>query len=287
MMQYVASGLVSGGIYATMAIGIVLIYRASGVINFAHGELATFGTFVVFACWSAGLPLPLALLIGLLVGAVASPCIEAFVLSGLRRRTHLTEVMATVALFLALNGLTLAVFGEETHEFPALVTGPPIEAFGLVMSRQSILVLVVVAGLTLIMAAMFRFTRLGAAMRAVSESRESAELAGLPVRRIVWSVWAVAGMAGVLAGVLIAPIVYLNVNMMIDVLTKALAGAVVGGLTSVSGAITAGLLLGVGESLVAGYVSTQLATPFVFLVLVLALVVRPQGLFGSAPKVKL
>jgi branched-chain amino acid transport system permease protein len=179
------------------------------------------------------------------------------------------------------------VFGEETKDFPSLVNGPPFEIGDVVISRQSVLILCFVVALSVAMSVIFKWTRLGIAMRAVSESRESADLAGLPVRWIVWGVWAVAGITGVAAGVLIAPIVYLNVNMMIEVLIKAFAGAVVGGLTSVSGAIVGSLLLGVGESLLAGYVSSQLTTPFTFVVLVLVLVARPQGLFGRTAEVKL
>lgn len=285
--QYVISGLVSGAIYAVVAIGIVLIYRASSVINFAHGEVATLCTFVVYGCWSAGVPLGLAIVAGMALAAVVSPLIEALVLGGLRNRTHFNEVMATVALFLAINGLTLALFGEETKDFPALVNGSPLTIGSVVISRQSILILAFVVVLSVAMSILFKTTNLGIAMRAVSESRESATLAGLPVRWIVWGVWAAAGITGVAAGVLIAPIVYLNVSMMIDVLIKALAGAVVGGLTSVSGAIIGSLALGIGEGLISGYVSTQLATPFVFIALVLALIARPQGIFGRKQEVKL
>lgn len=287
LAQYLVSGLASGALYAVVAIGIVLIYRASGVINFAHGEVATLCTFVVYACWTAGVPIGWAIVVGMALGAVVSPLIEAVVLGGLRNRTHLNEVMATVALFLGINGLTLELFDGETHSFPALVTGPPVEIGSVVVSRQTILVLGFVVVLSTGLSVLFKATRIGIAMRAVSESRRSAVLAGLPVRGIVWGAWAVAGLTGVAAGVLIAPIVYLNVNMMVEVLIKAFAGAVVGGLTSVNGAILGCLLLGVGESLLSGYVSSQLATPFTFIVLVLALVARPQGLFGRTPEVKL
>lgn len=287
LAQYIVSGLASGAVYAVVAIGIVLIYRASGVINFAHGEVAALGTFVVYSCWTAGVPIGFAIVIGMALSAVISPLIEAVALGGLRNRTHLNEVMVTVALFLGINGLTLALFGSETHNFPALVTGSPIVLGNVVISRQTVLVLGFTIFLSIGLSVLFKTTRLGIAMRAVSESRTSAVLAGLPVRWIIWGVWAAAGITGVAAGVLIAPIVYLNVNMMIEVLIKAFAGAVVGGLTSINGAIVGSLLLGIGESLLSGYVSSQLTTPFTFLVLVLALVVRPQGLFGRTLEVKL
>lgn len=287
MLQYLVSGVATGALYGVIAVGIVLIYRASGVINFAHGEIATFCTFTVWTVWEAGVTLFLAIGAGLLLAAMIGPSVEGLVIGRLRNRSHVNEVMATVALFLAVNGLTLELFGHEPKRFPALVDGPPIQLGGAVITRQAILVVVFTLALTVALTLFFRRTSVGIAMRAISENREAAELIGLPVPWIVRGAWIAASVLGTMAGVLVAPVVFLNVDMMIDLLIKAFAGAVVGGLTSVYGALLGALALGIGESFVSGYVSSRLATPFTFGVLVLVLIIRPNGLFGRASEVKL
>lgn len=286
-LQLVLSGLSNGALYAVVAVGIVLVYRASGVINFAHGELATFCTFTAWAAWNAGAPIGVAVLVGLVVAGVAGVGIETLVISRLRNRSHINEVMATVALFLMINGLTLEVFGHTQRRFPTLVNGPRVSILGATLSRQALLIIIFTLVMTGLLTALLRWTSIGVAMRAIAESPESARLIGLPVTFIVRGAWLVAAVLGTAAGVLVAPLVFLNVDMMIGLLIKGFAGAVVGGLTSLYGAIVGALLLGVGESLVSGYISSELATTFTFVVLILALVVRPQGLFGRRTEVKL
>ncbi|MFP4513660.1 MAG: branched-chain amino acid ABC transporter permease [Acidimicrobiales bacterium] len=281
------SGAATGALYGVIAVGIVLIYRASGVINFAHGEIATICTFTVWAAWHAGVPLGAAIAMGLVLAGAIGPGVEGLVISRLRNKSHINEIMATVALFLALNGLTLELFGHDQRRFPPLVQGAPIEVFDTVITRQMLLAIAFTTVLAAALAIFFRRTSVGIAMRAISENRESAELVGLPVPWIVRGAWLAAAVLGTISGVLVAPIVFLNVDMMIGLLIKAFAGAVLGGLTSVFGALVGAVALGMGESLISGYVSSQLSTPFTFFVLVVALVVRPHGLFGRAPEVKL
>lgn len=287
MLQYLISGTATGALYGVIAVGIVLVYRASGVINFAHGEISTFCTFAIWTVWDRGVPLSVAIVLGLVLAAVAGPAIEGLIIGRLRRRTHINEVMATIALFLAVNGLTLQLFGHEQRSFPALVNGPPIQIAGAVITRQALLIILFTTVLTACLGLFLRKTSIGAAMRAIAENRDAAELIGLPVPWIVRGAWAAAAVLGTVAGVLVAPVVFLNVDMMIELLIKAFASAVMGGLTSVYGALVGALALGIGESLVSGYVSSQLATPFTFIVLVLVLVVRPHGLLGRAPVIKL
>ncbi|MDZ7677431.1 MAG: branched-chain amino acid ABC transporter permease [Acidimicrobiales bacterium] len=287
MLQYLVSGAATGALYGVIAVGIVLIYRASGVINFAHGEIATICTFTVWAVWDAGVPLGAAIAVGLVLAGAIGPGVEGLVISRLRNKSHINEIMATVALFLALNGLTLELFGHDQRRFPPLVHGAPIEVFDTVITRQALLAIVFTTVLAAAFAIFFRRTSVGIAMRAISENRESAELVGLPVPWIVRGAWLAAAVLGTISGVLVAPIVFLNVDMMIGLLIKAFAGAVLGGLTSIFGALVGAVALGIGESLISGYVSSQLSTPFTFFVLVVALVVRPHGLFGRAAEVKL
>ena len=287
MGQYIVSGLSAGALYAIVAIGIVVVYRASGVINFAHGEMATMSTFIVYAVWKAGASIGVALVVGMCFAAALGVGVDRLVMGHLRNQSHVNEVMVTIALFLMLNGLSFALFGGDQQSFPSLVNGAPVEISDLILTRQSVLILVFTTLTAGSLALFFGKTSMGAAMRAIAENRTAATAIGLPVVWIVCGVWAGASVLGLAAGVLVAPTVLLNVNMMLQLLVKAFAGAVLGGLDSLSGALVGCLILGVAENLVSGYVSPELATPFVFVVIVAVLLIHPQGLLGRTESIKL
>ncbi|WP_448590397.1 branched-chain amino acid ABC transporter permease [Thermoflexus hugenholtzii] len=282
LIRYLAGGLSAGALYGLMALGLVLIYRASEVVNFGHGDLAMVSTFVAYTLLQARLPLPLALGGAVLFGAALGAVAERGLLRPARRRraTPLTLVVLTLGLALVLNGLAGLLWGHEIRNLPALVSGPPLRLGPAVITREQLFNLAVGLLLALALYAFLRFTRTGLALRAVTQNPDVARLMGIPVDRILILAWGVGVGLGAIAGILAAPLIYLEPNAMLPLLIKGFAAAVLGGMTSLPGAVIGGWLLGILENLAAGYIATELKTPLAFALIVAVLVVRPAGLLG-------
>ncbi len=282
VIQYVAGGLSAGALYGLMALGLVLIYRASEVVNFGHGDLAMISTFVAYTLLQARWPLPAALLGAILFGAFLGALVEGGLLRPARHRraTPLTLVVLTLGLALVLNGLAGFLWGHEIRTFPALVSGPPLIVGPARVTREQLLNLAAGVLLALALYGFLRWTWSGLALRAVTQNPDMARLMGIPVDRILLLAWAIGVGLGAVAGILAAPLIYLEPNAMLELLIKGFAAAVLGGMTSLPGAVVGGLTLGVLENLIAGYVATELKTPFAFAMIVAVLAVRPAGLLG-------
>lgn len=286
MLQYLVVGLSAGALYGVLGVGIALVYRASGVVNFAHGELATLSTFVVYSIWNAGIPFGVAVLGGLAFAGLLGPLTERVALRPMRNRSHVNVVIMTIALFSICAGVTLTVFGPDGRRFPYVRRAAPIRLGDVVLTQQAAATLVTCAAISVALYLLFYRTSIGTAMRAIAENPDAARTIGLPVNRILVTTWAAAGITGALAGVLIAPVVTLNPNMAVSLLVSSFAATVLGGLTSIAGALVGGALVGVIQAMLAGYVSTQLSTTFTYLIIIAVLVVRPTGLLGRAQQVK-
>jgi len=276
LIRYLAGGL-SAGAYGLMALGLVLIYRASEVVNFGHGDLAMVSTFAAYTLLRARAPLPLALGGAVLFGAALGALVERGLLRPARRRR---ATPLTLGLALVLNGLSGLLWGHEIRTFPALVSGPPLRLGPAVITREQLFNLAVGLLLALALYAFLRFTRTGLALRAVTQNPEVARLMGIPVDRILILAWRGGVGLGAIAGILAAPLIYLEPNAMLPLLIKGFAAAVLGGMTSLPGAVIGGWLLGILENLAAGYIATELKTPLAFALIVAVLVVRPAGLLG-------
>ncbi len=282
LIRYLAGGLSAGALYGLMALGLVLIYRASEVVNFGHGDMAMISTFVAYTLLRARWPLPIALLGAVLFGAFLGALVEGgpLRLARHRRASPLTLVVITLGLALVLNGLAGLLWGHEIRTFPAMVSGPPLRLGPAVITREQLFNLTVGLLLALALYAFLRLTRIGLALRAVTQNPEVARLMGIPVDRILSLAWGIGVGLGAIAGILAAPLVYLEPNALLPLLIKGFAAAVLGGMTSLPGAVIGGWLLGILENLVAGYIATELKTPFAFALIVAVLVVRPAGLLG-------
>lgn len=279
--QLIVNGLALGSLYALTAFGIVLIYKTTDVITFAQGEMAMFSTFVAFTLLTwLHLPFWLALALTLVFAALLGAAVERLVLRRVQTASVLNPVIVTVGLGLILYGLAGWIWGYEIRTFPAPVEGPPLRGGGLVLSQLNALILVVTLVLMLVLFGFFRYSMVGIAMRAVAQNRLAARLMGIGVDRINALGWGVGTALGAVTGVLIAPLNYLDPGMMGDVAIKAFAAAVLGGLTSLPGAVLGGLLLGVIDSIV-GYQAAELRTTIAFALIVLVLVFRPAGLLGT------
>ena len=279
--QLIVNGLALGSLYTLTAFGIVLIFKTTDVITFAQGETAMFCTFIAFTLLT-GLQLPfvvafvLTIIFAILMGTV----IERVVLRRVGKTSMLNSVIVTVGLALIFLGVAGWIWGYETRPFPAPVSGPPFRLGTIVLSQLNALILAVTLILMLILFAFFRYSLTGIAMRAVAQNRLAAQLMGINIDRINAIGWGVGTALGAVTGILIAPLNYLDPTMMGDVALKAFAAAVLGGFTSLPGAVVGGLLLGIIDSVV-GFQVPELRTTIAFLLIVLVLVIRPGGLLGS------
>ncbi len=281
VLQYVANGAAAGSLYALVALGIVLLYRCSRVLNFAHGDLATLGVFLAFAALARAWPYPVALAVGLAGAAAVSAAFYRLLIQPVKQATALSLVITTLGFALFLSGLMAWVWGTDTKVFPFPLSEVRVYRIGEVVVSEltagSLAVgLVLVGGLSVLV----QKTPLGLAMRAVAQNPVAAQLLGVPVARVLTATWAVAGALGAAAGMLLAPAVLLDPFMMLDPFLKGFAAAVLGGMDSLPGAVVGGVLLGVAESLFAGYVSVKYKATLSFVVIVLVLLVRPEGLLG-------
>jgi branched-chain amino acid transport system permease protein len=281
--QQVVSGLASGGIYASLALAIVLIYRSTRVINFAQGEMATLSTFVAWSLMNQGLSKWVAFPLTLLIAFVGGVALQRTVMRPVQGAPVLTTVILTIGLFILLNGLTSWIWGGGTRSFPSLFSNRGIHVRGVVFSWQDLGVIAVTVGAVLVVGALFRFTKVGLAMRAAALNPETSPLVGIRVGWMLALGWGLAAALGALSGLLVAPTVFLDPNMMQAVLLYAFAAAVLGGLESPIGAVVGGLLLGVILNLSGTYIhfiGGELRLAVGLAVILAVLLVKPTGLFG-------
>lgn len=283
-LQYLISGLSAGSIYALVALGLALIYRSTRILNFAHGDITTAGTFCAFLLLGADLTYAPAFGLALLFGAVLAMAFYFCILIPAQRReaTQLGQIILTVGLGLILQGLVAYVGGTEPQAFPFPLSDTKIYRLGgIVVNQLSLGTLGVALLACLLFYLLVQRTRLGLAMRATSENLPAAQTMGIPTRQILALSWGLASLLGVLAGLFLAPCLLLDPFFMLGPFLKGFAAAILGGLNSLPGAIVGGLILGVAESLAGGYVSIAFKNTLAFLIIILVLLVRPEGLLGE------
>jgi branched-chain amino acid transport system permease protein len=280
--QYSVVGFATGSLYALVALGIVLLYRTSRVLNFAHGDLATFATFICYMFLTQfHAPFGVAVVATFAAAVVIGAGFYFLILRPAREATLLGRVIITLGFALVLNGAVIQLWGADVRPFPFPLSDARVYHLGNVIISQ-ISVGTTAAALAL-MAALYglvQHTRVGLAMRAVSQHLIAAQVLGIPARRIFILTWGLAAMLGAAAGILLAPTALLDPFMMLDPFLKGFSAAVLGGIDSMPGAVLGGLLLGLLEALFGGYVSGQFKTTFAFAIILTVLIVRPEGLLG-------
>jgi len=285
--QQVVSGLSAGCLYALAALGLVLIYRTMDIVNFAHGEMAMVSTFMAHTFLvRLGLSYILAACGAIVFAFVFGMAVERIFLRPIQGGPLISLMIMTLGLFMVMNGAAGWVWGFDPVSFPRAVSGRPIWIGDLIITRDSILVLAVTIAMALALYMVLRFTMAGIAIRATSQNSRAARLMGVPVPKVYALTWGISAVLGAVAGILIAPTTFLSPSMMAEVQIKAFTAAVLGGFSSLPGAVVGGLLLGVLENLVAGYISTELKSTFAFALIVAVLFIRPSGLLGTPPKRK-
>jgi branched-chain amino acid transport system permease protein len=278
--QLVASGLALGSIYALLALSLVLINKATDVVNFAQGEMAMFGTFVCFALLTkAGLPLVAVLILAAPIGALLGMVTERATMLPLQTAPQVNALIATIGLWMIFHHAAGWIWGYDPVPFPSLFSADPVDILGARIAQNSIGIIGVSLLVVVLLYLFFEYTRLGIAMRAASMNRRAAQLMGVNVGRVSLVAWALATAISVVSGFLIAPLTFLDFEMMFAVLLKAFAGAILGGFNSLPGAVVGCLAIGVFESLFAAYVSTAFKDTFAFGIIIVVLMLRPQGLF--------
>jgi branched-chain amino acid transport system permease protein len=281
--QQLAEGIRLGAIYAGLALALVIIYRSTRVINFAQGEMATFTTFIAWSLMNHGLSFWTAFPVVLAIAFAGGVTIERVLIRPAENASVITIVIITLGLALLLNGLMVQIWGGETRQFQGPFSTRTIDVGGVPISVQDIGIVAVSFALVLVLALFFRFTKLGLALRAAAVNPDSSRLVGVRVGWMLAFGWGLAAVLGAVAGMMVAPVVFLDPNMMQTVLLYAFAAAVLGGLDSPVGAVVGGLLLGVTITLLGryvGFVGQPLKLPTALLLILLVLLVRPAGLFG-------
>lgn len=281
--QQIVAGLASGAVYGSLALAIVLIYRSTGVINFAQGEMATFATFISVSLMNQGLSFWAAFPLVLAIAFAGGVAIERTVIRPVENAPVLTIVIVTLGLALFLNGLTAVIWGGATRPYDGPFSPRTIDVGGVHISIQYLGILGVSFGLVVLLGLFFRFTKLGLALRAVAGNPQSSRLVGIRVGWMLALGWGIAAALGAVAGMMIAPLVSLDPNMMQVVLLYAFAAAILGGLDSPLGAIVGGLILGLTITLIGryvGFIGTTLQLPVALALILGLLLVRPGGLFG-------
>jgi branched-chain amino acid transport system permease protein len=282
--QQVVSGIASGAIYASLALALALVYRASGVVNFAQGEMAMFATYIALAFMDHGLGYWEAFFATIAVAFAGGIAVERVAIRPVEHAPVLSVVIVTIGLLVVFNGLAAWIWTPQVQFFPGGFSGGTVEVGGVTIGWDQIGVIGVTLGAMLAFFLFFRFTRVGLTMRAAALNGEASRLLGIRVSWLLALGWGFASVLGAVSGMLIAPINLLTPNMMQSVLLYAFAAVVLGGMGSPVGAVVAGLALGVTLNLLGTYfdfVTPELKLPLALGVLLTVLVVRPQGLFGK------
>jgi branched-chain amino acid transport system permease protein len=280
LLYQVLAGIANGAIYGLMALALVVIHQATHHVNFAQGEMAMFSTFIAWSLLEAGLPYWATFGVTLVGSFLAGLLIQRWLLAPLARAPVLSHVTVFIGLLLILHALAGALFDHTLKTFPSPFAQQTWYASPY-LSAHGAGTLLVMAGVSLALFVLFRLTRIGLAMRAAALDPDSARLMGVRVDRMLALGWGLAAAIGAVAGMLIAPVVYLDPNMMTSILLYGFAAALAGGLDNPWGALPGGILVGVLENLLGAFViGTEFKLSAALLLIVLALLLRPQGLFG-------
>jgi branched-chain amino acid transport system permease protein len=286
-LAQIVNGLSAGSIYAVAAIGYSMVFGVLQMHNFAHGDTLMFGTFVALSLGFAGVPVAFALPLAILLGAAIGYVVERVAFRPTRGAHRMVPTVSAIGVALIIRNGAQVLWGTTTKAFPVDLPARTFELFGIGVSTTQVAVFAAACLLALGTQFFVNHTLIGKAMRAVQQDTDAAGYMGIPVNRVVSLVYMIGGALGVAAGILYA-INYNTVFLMMgfSVMIKAFVSAVIGGIGSIRGAFIGGLLLGVIEALSAGYLSSGYRDAIAFAVLILVLLVRPQGLLGRAVVVK-
>jgi len=288
-IQLVVDGLSTGSIYAALALAIVLVNQATGLVNFAQGGMAVLSAYIAWWLTGLGVPLILAILLTIVASFFLGALIERYLMRRFERGDPDTAVVVTIGLLTLITGLCGWLWTYNNQQFASLFSLNTIQVAGASISVRSLGTFLVIVAMMILLQGLFLGTKLGLALRAVAVNPQSAAFSGLPVGRLLMVGWGLAAVLGAVAGALVAPQLSLTPGMMDTALVYALAAVILGGMSSPIGVVVAAWLIGVLENLAAVYVpfigyDLKVAVPFILIFIVL--LVRPQGLFGRKTVVR-
>ncbi|MGB9182938.1 MAG: branched-chain amino acid ABC transporter permease [Solirubrobacteraceae bacterium] len=278
--QFVVGGLGFGGIYALAALGLVLIFKTSGVVNFAFGAMATAVTLILWSLLSSGLPLAIAWVVAMLIAMMIGAVSNQVLLRRVERSPVLIQIVLTLGLLILIEGLAGLIWGYGPKSIPQAASGTPVNLASFLITPEVLFIIGLTVAIGLALFVVFEHTGTGLAMRAIAADREVASLMGVRTQRYVTASWALGVALSGIAAILVAPTLGLDPTMMDQVAVFAFAAAILGGFGSLAGAVVGGFLIGVSSNLIAAYVSTNLQLTLIFLAIVVLLYIRPEGLFG-------
>ncbi len=285
LIQQVISGLASGGVFASLALALVLIYNAMGLVNFAQGELAMFATFIAFALIDHGLSYWIAFPVTLVIAFAGGIIIQRVVIRPVERAPLLTLVIITLGMATLVNGLAGFIWGYVPRSFPSPFPVRTVNLLGAFVSFQDMGVIAVSAVVLLLIYLLLQRTTIGLTMRAAAHHPEASRLLGVRVSWMLALGWGLAAAVGAVSGIMVAPVLFLEPNMMQAIIIYAFAAAVLGGIESPLGAVVGGLIVGVTVNLAGAYlpfVGGDLELAVALAIIIGVLLVKPNGLFGRA-----
>jgi branched-chain amino acid transport system permease protein len=281
--QQVVSGIATGGIYGSLALALVMIYQATDVVNYAQGEMAMFSTYLAWSMINAGVPYWVAFAATLVIAFVGGVVIERVVIRPVESAPILTIVIVCIGLLVILNSLAGWIYTYTQKPFPSPFPNRPVRIGSVIFGAHDVGAIAITLIVLALLYVFFRYTTLGLAMRAAAQNPASSRLVGIRVGWMLALGWGLAALVGAVAGMMVAPVVFLDPNLMAGILIYAFASATLGGFTSPGGAVVGGLIVGVTENLVGTYVrfiGTELKLTVALAIILIVLMVKPSGLFG-------
>lgn len=281
LLQLILGGFAVGAIYATVALGLVIIYKATDVFNFAQGELMTLGAFVCyFFIAQLHIPTIWAFLVTFFATALIGLVIEELFLKPMVGEPIFSVIMVTVGLSVFLQGIIGFSWGDMIKKFPSFVSEKPLSFSGLVISPVQLTTVIIAAVLITVFAIFFKFANMGIGMKAVANDQDASLLMGISVRKIFGLSWAISAVVAAIGGVLLSNIMYLHPSLS-SVGIKVFPAVVLGGLDSIPGAIVGGIIIGIVENVAGGYLGGDVKEITSFIILIAILMIKPYGLFGK------
>jgi branched-chain amino acid transport system permease protein len=282
-LQLALSGLAQGAIYALVALSMCVVYRATTVVNFGHGDLVMAGAFVVYLLVVlAGLPFIASAVLAVALLFLLGVLIEVGLIERIKAGPHIGFALMCIAFGYVLRGIARGLWGREVLPMPQVFDYPPLMLGELVVTADALIIFLAVGVLLVLFFLLFYRSSAGRVMQAVCQSERGAALVGINVRAFHGAMWGAGAALGAVGGVLVAPVTLLHPGLGAIFLIKGFAAMTLGGFGSLGGAVVGGLLLGLAEQWVGGYVSTKLIDVTAYLVIILVLALRPNGLFGRA-----
>jgi branched-chain amino acid transport system permease protein len=282
LVQFFFSGLTTGSIYALIAVSLVIVYKVSQLICFSQGEFFIFGALIMVTLTSKGIPMPIAFVLSILIAMAIGALIQQALIRPIQGSSIGALIVMTIAISLALRGLAMLIWGRESHILRSFTEGTPLQIFGATLQLQVFWIVGITAVVLLLIWLFFEKTSLGIAMRACAENPLGASLMGISVQKTALFAWAWGAGIGALAGIAVAPLMFMQYTSGVMPMVKGFIAMSIGGLSSIIGSVIAGLLLGVIESYTIGVISSKFSDTIVFALLMVVLIARPNGLFSKS-----